>query len=325
MGFFLLLLAFALGLAAVFNLGGGMIALSIACIATLAMSLYVVPREQAKRIQREMPEMTPQERFKVENDARDMLAKTLGGLGILLTLFTSVQQMQQASITQRLSLESAATERLYKATEKLSSPHGPERLGALADLQRMVGESSNLMPVAVSALCGYVRDTSYTTLFDAKGEPRDSRFYHNNADALDVKLTRTGENSRLQEILNTFAERPDSSSDVSFDLSHVSLAGKRFALLPARKSFATSQRMARWSGADFTESDLTDAHFEHCDLRGANFKGARLFNAHFNNADLSGAIFEKADDTLMDVTGAKGINRALLAEADGKLETVKGL
>lgn len=333
MGISFLLLSFLFGLLAAFLRDEAQIVCAVTSLVCVGVTLHLLPREQTARLFQEQSDLTPKERFEIENSARDMLAKTLGGLGVLVTLGVSLQQMQTASQTQRLTVESAATERLYKAIEKLSSGKSVERTGGILVLGRILTAAPrDDAAIARESLCTHIREIAPAQFKKPSGELLTGNRRETAALALYRRQVARGDFRRLSlivDVLRREAQTTDAAR-APLDLSSVALCYQSFGLDAPREGAAPPRETTRprYANANFENADLYHARWERCDLRGANFANALLRECQFQNTDLTGVIWDDADVREMDVTGATGINRKILADAhiaDEEIDRVIGL
>jgi hypothetical protein len=263
---------------------------SLVCV---AVAFALLPQSLADRAQPQ----TPKERFEIENSVRDMLAKSLGGLGVLLTLGASLQQMQNTNTTQRLAVESATTERLYKIVDKLNStdasgkPKTADRLAAVHLLERIMNDSPRDAPFAIDVLCAYVRDNAPATWFDKRGLLlSDDRRRQENGKARQARRA-NGEIIRLSRVLNALRYRPILEELPPPNLQYCDLTGMSLGV--EINAFPDTPR-PDYRNADFSRTVLEGANLRRSDLRDANFNGADLSDAHLEGADLTGASFRGA-------------------------------
>jgi len=271
----------------------------------LVVLLWKLPRWQAGRSEG----LSDENRFDRENEARKTLAQILGGVFLLIGLYSSVQTLD-------LAREGQITDRFTKAVEELGALDDKGRakiairLGGIYALERISLDSVKDAPAVMAVLAAYVRENS----------PRKEDGQINQEATSPGKTLATPQAdlaADIQAILGVLGRR-DIAVDIlnrseplnlrntylrgahldwvrlgNVDLSGADLSGAKICLL-----------------ADLTEVDLSGADLSRAricvtaDLSGADLNGAKLNGANLNGAKLSGAKLTAADLTAADLTTA---------------------
>ena len=126
------------------------------CLVVLA--LIWLPKWQAAR-----PELTPQARFEVENDARKTLAEIVGGAALLMGLYFTWSSLE-------VSREGQVTERFTKAIDQLGNKDSlAVRVGGVYALERIARDSERDHGPIVEILTAFVRENAKW-----RGKPENS-------------------------------------------------------------------------------------------------------------------------------------------------------
>lgn len=279
------------------------------------VTLWVVPKMQVSRFV-----VDAATRFDKENEARKTLATVLGGLAIVVTIYSTWT-------TLRISQEGQITDRYTKAIEELGSSDssGPRldvRLGGIYALDRIAGDSPRDGLTIDQVLSAYLRRNAAVASTTAKADSSPSSQVR-----VDFQAIVTILGNRSARKLPGPVE-PLNLSNV--DLSGVSFADGHFegfvlkgALLKGCDFRRAKLNSAKLVGAHFEgASDLTDADLAWADIRGgildgatlagASFRGSQLQRASFmgakvGDADFTGSVLEDAHFEGVIFTNAKGL------------------
>jgi uncharacterized protein YjbI with pentapeptide repeats len=275
------------------------------CLAVVA--LIWLPKRQAARL-----ELTPKERFEVENEARKTLLQMVGGIGVAAVIaglyftWSSVQ----------ISREGQVTERFTKAIDQLGNAKLEIRLGGIYALERIARNSARDHWPVMEVLTAYVRDNAP---WPPKNLPRPPKKVPppkaNQFGLFPQEHLRAifGESPPklpidIQAIITVLGRRTRAYETVrerwlqELDLSRTDLQGAIF--WGSHLGRATLQG-AHLEGADFRESSFTGANFREAHLDGAIVQGARLQEVNFRNANLNWAILEMTQMEGADLTEAQ--------------------
>jgi uncharacterized protein YjbI with pentapeptide repeats len=265
-------------------------------------------------IQRERGSLKPEERLRLEhdarrleNDARTTLVQAFGGLALLIGIYWSArtwQTMREGQITDRFT--NAINQLGETGREKLAI-----RLGGIYALERIARDSERDHWPIMEVLTAYVRENApwkeeeqRSTEETSPHEPQPTQSNQSPPKlAIDIQaiLTVLGRRTR------TF----DEGEDQRLDLSRTAL---RRALLGRAHLVRASLRAAHLEGAllgraHLEWADLVEAHLVRASLRAAHLEGASLTEAQLEGADLWAAQLEGAN-----LTGAQ-LERANLRGA----------
>lgn len=267
-------------------------------------TLWFVPKWQVRRLTK----LAADERLKMENETRKILAEILGGafvlFGLVFTWETVRSTAENLRISQdglrisqeslRTSQEGQITERFTRAIEQLGKvDEGKEsnlaiRLGGIRGLEKLADDSEEDYWPIMEVLMTYVREHALWREQKLEEEPELKA---------DVKA-----------ILNVFGRRSKSyknGEDLGLDLS------------------GTDLRTATLNGFNFNGADFSLSHLEKTRLKGIRLKEALLLGTNLSNANLEQAELEGADLTGAILTGAN-LSGAVLTNAQLEGADFKG-
>jgi hypothetical protein len=251
-----------------------------------------IPHRQAAplkaKIQRERNNLPPQERLKLEhearkleNDARTALIQAFGGAVLLMGLYFTLKNLQ-------LTQDRQITERYTRAVEQLGSDRLAVRLGAIYALERIARDSERDHWPIMEILTAYVREHAPWKEEEQRSQPML---------ALDIQaiLTVLGRRTR------TYCK----GEDDRLDLARTDLCG---ALIGG----------THLEGANLTEThleraNLSGAHLEDAILMYTHLEDALLITARLGRASLMGAHLEGADLGGVNLKGVRGLTVEQLA------------
>jgi uncharacterized protein YjbI with pentapeptide repeats len=240
----------------------------------------VLPVLQVRRLAKSC-DLTPDKRFKMENDARTTVAQIVGGLAILGGLVYTGQQFQLAQKTE-------------------SGDRYVQALGHVADESPLSGQGSVLLLQTVAAdskiYSWEIMDLVAT--YAEKHAPVESAIEHvTGCDGLD------GASNDIQAVIDTIGlRRTDYDRPNWFpDLSDANLQGAWFRGYTFDNVGLERDRLecadftgAHLAGANLQKSNLEYATLSGADLRRASLQNADLEHAHLDNAHLDGAHLDNA-------------------------------
>jgi len=249
----------------------------IAAVGAVYLLLWKVPVWQVAR----STGLTDENRFDRENDARKTLAQILGGLAVVVGLYSSLRALQLSAKTAEvtansfaLSREGHITDRFTKAIEQLGAvdavgkPKLEVRLGGIYALERIARDSERDYSVIMEVLTAYVREHS-------------SRIEDSHVTPYPQESTRRLR-ADIQSILTVLGRRELKYDKVPLDLryTHLEWADLREAHLEG----------AVFWGAHLEMAVLDKAYLQGAQLLVANLEGAFLHEAHLEGVDLSWAV-----------------------------------
>ncbi|HEX7721901.1 MAG TPA: pentapeptide repeat-containing protein [Pyrinomonadaceae bacterium] len=273
------------------------IAFSIVVFVTL---IWLVPKWQIQGKQ-----LLPEQLVRAENDARDTLAKIVGGGFFLLTAYftwRSVTASERNAETAQRGLALAAskhevervlaeqkqiTDRFTAAIVNLGNDKMPVRLGGVYALERIARDSPNDYWAVIEVLSAYVRDTASLVPHDGS------------------QLTNTPEERRPK-----FRELPETPDPLVMraDLQAI-------LTVIGRRQPTINEGQIHLHQADLQRADLQNGNFRkvclaHADLRkakltGSDFSGANLIAADLRGTDLRrvvGLVQGQIDEAFTDKT-----------------------
>jgi Pentapeptide repeats (8 copies) len=260
------------------------------CIAGL---LWFVPRWQVRNI----PDLAPKERFDKENEARKTLAQIIGGVLVLVSLFSAAETLrvsqQQAAIAAnnaktaadqlRVAQDGQITGRFVAAIEQLGNKKDLRaRLGAIYGLERVATESDRDYWPVMEILSSYVREERSPTKPGSQGvsskemppPPADV------VAAMNVIGRRAKAGLEFQAIHH-----------LRIDLTGVNLMDLylRRANLTAVDLRGAHLERANMFDCEYGDVDLSEARLGGARLQGADLSGAELAESYLDGALLDGA------------------------------------
>lgn len=285
----------------------------------VVLALIFIPKLQTRQLR--VPSADNRARFDAENEARKTLAQILGGLFVLVGLYSSFSTLDLSTQNLSLSRDGQITERFTKAVEELAAsdekgePKMEVRIGGIYALERIARDSERDRQVIMEVLCTYVREHS-------PAEKNKATTPSSLAD-----LPRTG--ADIRAVLTVLGRRRFGGE---VNLANVFLPGASLLCANLRGANLTGAHLeyATLSDADLSSANLSggylrDAHLYHAllesailhrahlmnaDLRGGHFHDARFLSADLSDADLAGADLKSADFSTAYLKGAN------LASAD---------
>lgn len=254
-----------------------LIIIAISLIVFTAL-IWLVPKWQVQG--KQLPQV---ELVKAENDARDTLAKVLGGGFFLLTAYftwrsvaasernaeTAQQGLRLAAAKQEadklLAEQKQITDRFTAAIVNIGNDRMPVRLGGVYALERIARDSPNDYWTVMEVLSAYVRDTASLV-------PHDSNQLSKIPEARKPKFR------ELPETPDPFVMRADVQAILT-------IIGRR---KPDIKESEIHLHRADLQRADLQKGNFRNVCFVHTDLRRATLAGADFTGANLIAADLRG-------------------------------------
>ena len=239
-----------------------------------------------------LEELTPDERFELENKARKTLAQIIGGVVVLSGLFFTAENLritqQNTEKNQKLIEKGQVTERFTQAIAQLGNDKLEVRLGGVYALEKIAQDYPDDYHWTIMEI--------FTTLVREKtvnDHASDSRIMTN-----------------IQAILTVIGRRMRTYGQGEFqelNLSNSDLRGMSLYKANLRKANLTKAdlRGAIFSEAELTESNLSDAKLEAISFSKANLYRANLSRASLLKAEFSGATISGADLTDAILSGVK--------------------
>jgi Pentapeptide repeats (8 copies) len=279
-------------LLAVAMVGGGLVVLA---------ALIWLPKWQAAR-----PELTPQARFEVENEARKALAEIIGGAAVLAGLLFTWENLratqENLKITQDMAIKSheltregQLTDRFTKAIDQLGAVNDKGekqleiRLGGIYALERIARDSKRDHWPIMEVLTAYVREHAPWPSTPPKDTPppQEHSTPEGNPAAAPALLPKLA--TDIQAVLTVLGRR-DRTNEM--EEQHLELRGTD--LHYAQLGNASLERVILWSarleGAILVDARLESAILVDTRLEGANLTRARLERASLVDTRLEGAI-----------------------------------
>jgi hypothetical protein len=267
---------------------------SIALIVAI-FAVWKIPQRQLAplkaKIQREKNSLQPQDRLKLEhdarkleNDARTALMQAIGGLALLIGLYFTAKTWQTTR-------EGQITDRFTKAINQLGEA-GPERLamrlGGIYALERIARDSERDHWPIMEILTAYVRE-------HAPWKEEEQRSQPMLAPDIQAILTVLGRRTRTYR----------KGEDHRLDLARTDLCAARLAGTHLEGVYLADTHLER--------ALLTGAHLEDAFLMYTHLEGALLMGAHLKSAYLKGTYLEGADLMGANLKGVWGLTVEQLA------------
>jgi len=255
---------------------------ALVVLAMLLLGLWLVPKWQVRALKN----LTDVERFKLQNEARKLMAEILGGALVLVGLFFSWQTIKSTSQNLKISQEGQITERLTKAVEQLG--RGDEdkkpsnlaiRLGGIYGLERIASDSEQDYWPIIELLTAYLKQNA---LWDNKSS--DENLNEIPDPGLDIQAVLTALGRRKYSF--------EAGEDKQLQLGGTNL---RRANLNGGNFKGVNFTLAHLELARMTGTHLEDSDLRFADLRGATLDQAYLTRANLCGADLRGVIGLTAD------------------------------
>jgi hypothetical protein len=260
--------------------------------------LWRVPKLQVARSE----DLTRANRFDRENEARKTLAQIMGGVFVLLGLYSSFQTLD-------LSREGQLTDRFSKAIEQLGAadqeghPNLMVRLGGIYALERIARDSESDYPVVISVLTTYVRESPCIKADQIVRDLRKNQHIPPPCADIQAVLAVLGRRQTWRDTERLDLNRADLRM---ISLDAVDLRAEEASPIPTAVikganlsgSYLQDAQLnsAHLIGADLTGADLSGAHLEGADLRKADLRGAILLGVHLMGARIKGARFDQGVD-----------------------------
>jgi hypothetical protein len=268
------------------------IALTLSAIILAILILWIVPKIQVRSLG-----LTGLERFKIENEARKVIAEIIGGSVVLIGLFFTWQTVKSTGDNLKVSQEGQITERFIKAIEQLGKTDAGKdsnlviHLGGIWSLERIARDSEKDYWPIMEILTTYVRQHAAWKEEREINEPLPPE--------RDIQAILTVLGRRIRSYRN--------GEDHQLDLTGTDL---RRAIL----------NNANFNGIDLSGARLYKArmqgiHLQEADLTGANLTEAMLDQAHLEGADFTGVTLDKATLTGANLKGAKGLTTEQIQSA----------
>jgi hypothetical protein len=270
-----------------------------------AYILWSVPKRQVKGL----ANLLPEERLKLENETRKIMAEIVGGACLLIGLIFTWETVKGTAENLRISQKSLVVaqegqniEQFIRAMEQLGKvdegkeSHLAIRLGGIRGLERLADTSSRDYWPIMEILTTYIRE-------QARWQINKMR-----AGKEQVELK-----PEIQAILSVLGNRSKSYGEGEtriMDLKGVDLRGANL-------------EMYNFDGADFSLAHLEKTILKGIKLKQASLRGAYLNNAGLEQAQLQGAILSAADLSDANLTGAV-FKDAIMDEVDFSRATLDG-
>ena len=273
-------------------LGGSFVALIV---------LLLLPKWQAER-----PNLTPKERFDVENEARKTIAQIVAGSAVLVGLYFTWGTLD-------LNREGQITDRFTKAISQLGEA-GPEklamRLGGIYALERIARDSKKDHWSIMEVLTAYVRETAPWPPKEA--QPSKGNQFPREEPPTTQEQPPAKPATDIQAILTVLGRRTHTYGNGETLRLHLVRTDLRGASLWEAKLQGARFWGAQLQGADLTGvqlqgADLTGAQLQAVSLLGAQLRGAKLRGARLEWAEFWGAQLQEADLTGAHLNGAKNL------------------
>jgi uncharacterized protein YjbI with pentapeptide repeats len=233
---------------------------------------------------------TGKERIEAENNTRDIIIKSFGGIFFLVTAYLSWCNLQTAEKNYQISEDKQITERFGKAVEQLSDKARLEvRLGGIYSLERIAKDSPQDHWVIMEVLTAFVREKSPVSI-----EAVEQQEQSEDGDNPSTQMAKQrNPPTDIQAALTVIGRRKTEQDPEGLwiDLSETNLEG---ANLDGAQLDGAQLTEANLCKANLTEANLYRANLDGAGLTGAGLAGANLDGAGLTGANLDGANLEDA-------------------------------
>jgi len=261
----------------------------MACLA-LWISLWKLPKWQAERVEN----LTPKDRFILEDGARKTMSQIVGGIVLLMGVYFGWRNVNDEVEKLNIASEGQITDRFTKATEQLGSPKTAVRLGGIYALERISLDSLRDHGPIMEVLTAYVRE-------NAPWRPTENS-------------STGGPTTDIQAIITVLGRRIIREGDPALDLNHTDLRRARFV--------ETAGESGHFRGTNFIGAHCDRASFRGADLRDADFFGGGLRGTDFQGASLAGTGLTNTDVREANFADSVGLTQEQVNEAKGNVRTV---
>jgi len=278
--------------------GGGIVAV------LFLLALWLMPRWKAAS----MENLSPTEKFSIENEARKTLAQIIGGIFVLFGLIVPALNLrvtqENAQTTQKLTEKGQVTERFTQAITQLGDEHLEVRLGGIYALEKIAKDyPDDYHWTVMEILAAFVREkapnkstsSSNNQIASQKSLPGSNRSSKKTpVDFKSDSIVNIKPSQDIQAILTVIGRRAlewgkegekkrGEEENQILDFSNTDLRGIKLE--------SAKLRRAKLSGADLRTAELSGK----ADLRGAELIKTDLRGAELIEADLSDAKLSLAD------------------------------
>jgi len=265
----------------------------LAAIAWMVALLWLLPKLQVRSASAGANEQKGP--FELENEARRTMAQIIGGLAILLTLYSTISTLNLSRDQLALARQGQIADRLTKAYSLFADPK--MRVFGIYSLQSAALDSPKDHWPVLELLTAYVRENAAWDPSRKGDAPKPGPEIEAIMKVLQQRDVRNEKNQSLEfdndqdTLLAIAGWEKDPELDKKIDLREADL--RRVDLL------AAYLKRAILSGTHLESAILEDAHleriyapgvyFDHADLRGAHLQWAYLAEASFERAQIEGA------------------------------------
>lgn len=321
------------------NLSRKTIYIGSASIVTLLLILWLIPKLSAnsylsKFASREVTFVEEKDSVQLEKNAAEIenatrltIAQIVGGIGLLIGLYLTWQNVKVAQDNAKTAHDNAETahknfllaektsrenlrivevgkitERFSKAVEMLGNEKLEIRLGGIYALERIARDSEEDHWTVMEVLTAFVRaNAPYNPFGSEEPDP-----YEDPADDIDARPRED-----IQAILTVIGKRKWKETESQrLNLQKVNLAGCVLTGANLNKANLSYTNLNR---ADLREAHLHDANLGGAFLRSADLKNAFLYGANFTFTNLIRAKLETESLDLDGILSAKDFTKENLS------------
>jgi hypothetical protein len=234
----------------------------------LIVLIWWVPRWELRRY---LSQLKPDEQIDLELKARGLLVQVVGGLFLVIGLYSTWKSFE-------LSRRGQMSERLAKATEDLNTGKGALAVASIASLQQIAKDDPDLQWPVMTILAAYVRDTSPWA-----NDPGLVKCLQDSAALQQAQVGEAAAPVNIQAALDVLKSQPWEESPHPLNLQGSNLRG-------------ADLRNGNFKGAFFNKSYLSAADLSGADLRNAHFvyvcfgEYTQCADAKTNGAAAPGAV-----------------------------------
>ncbi|HEX9793222.1 MAG TPA: pentapeptide repeat-containing protein [Planctomycetota bacterium] len=254
--------------------------------------VWRLPRAQARRA---AAAGVPADKLPgLENEFRRTLLQTVGGMVILVGLYSAWRELEAGKVQQRATQEQIElgragqiADRFFRATRQLGEAGAESaftRIGGAYALEQIARESPAYERPAYEVLHAYLHGNAAwegPPVDRHVGEPRGD------ADIGDELPAEAGVASDVQAVLTVLGRWPRGAETPPFDWSGLELrrADLRGAVLDGARLVDAHLEGADLRGASLRTAEMSGAQLQHADLRAVRLDGALLFGANLAQAE----------------------------------------
>jgi hypothetical protein len=301
--------------------GAGILALTLGAL----FALWRVPKWQVAYLKN----LSAEQRFDRENEARKTFAQIIGGIVVLLGAYYTWRSVQQTERAQRASEENALksreisqqgqiTDRFTRAIAQLGDDKLEIRVGGIFALERIAKDSERDYEPIMEVLTAYLRHHApWQEVEPSALEKEQPRLQADIEAALAVVGTVAHMYQKPAQLFNLYRIGVRGAILDGPNFSSLSMPQADFSWCTLYRANFTNTLLnsARFCHALLTGADFGGAILDYADLRWADLAEANLNTAKLRGAKLTGAKLSEADFRGADLSGALGLTQEQIKAA----------